>query len=65
MKNLLEFPKTSLLGGLFVLLPLVLFYLLLSELLQIVVALNTPIADFLPSMTLYLSAGKSAPQCHE
>ena len=51
MKTLLEFIKTSLLGGLFVLLPLVLFYLLLSELLQLVVALATPIADLFPKGT--------------
>jgi len=48
MKNLLEFFKTSLVGGLFVLLPLVLFYLLLSEMLELVVALATPIADLFP-----------------
>ena len=33
MKNFTEFLKTSLIGGLFVLLPLILFYLLLAELL--------------------------------
>ena len=46
MKNLMEFFKTSLLGGLFVLLPLLLLYLLLAELLELVVALATPIAEF-------------------
>jgi uncharacterized membrane protein len=51
MKQLLEFLKTTALGGLFVLLPLVLFYLLLSELLQVVVALATPIADLFPKGT--------------
>ena len=51
MKKIVEFVKTSLLGGLFVLLPLVLFYLLLSELLQVVVALATPIADLFPKGT--------------
>ena len=51
MKNLVEFLKTSLIGGLFVLLPLILFYLLLAELLQVVVALATPIADLLPKGT--------------
>lgn len=51
MKTLSEFIKTSILGGLFVLLPLVLFYLLLSELLQVVVALATPIADLFPKDT--------------
>jgi uncharacterized membrane protein len=51
MKTLSEFIKTSILGGLFVLLPLVLFSLLLSELLQVVVALATPIADLFPKGT--------------
>jgi uncharacterized membrane protein len=51
MKQLLEFLKTTAMGGLFVLLPLVLFYLLLSELLQVVVALATPIADLFPKGT--------------
>ena len=51
MKQLLEFVKTTAVGGIFVLLPLVLFYLLLSELLQVVVALATPIADLFPKGT--------------
>jgi len=51
VKKVVEFLKTSLVGGLFVLLPLVLFYLLLSELLQVVVALATPIADLFPKGT--------------
>ena len=51
MKNFAEFLKTSLIGGLFVLLPLILFYLLLAELLGLVVALATPIADLFPKGT--------------
>jgi uncharacterized membrane protein len=51
MKNITEFLKTSLIGGLFVLLPLILFYLLLAEMLQLVVALATPIADLFPEGT--------------
>jgi uncharacterized membrane protein len=51
MKNFTEFIKTSLIGGLFVLLPLILFYLLLAEMLQLVVALATPIADLFPKGT--------------
>jgi uncharacterized membrane protein len=47
MKNFLDFVKTSLLGGLLVLLPIVLFYLMASELLGAVVALATPLADLL------------------
>ena len=39
------------LGGLFVLLPLILFYLLLAEMLELVVALATPIADLFPKRT--------------
>ncbi len=48
MKKIVEFLKTSLIGGLFVLLPLVVFYLLLAEMLQLVVAAATPIADLFP-----------------
>ena len=51
MKKIAEFLKTSLIGGLFALLPLVLFYLLLAEMLQLVVALATPIADLFPKGT--------------
>ena len=51
MKRFGEFLKTSLIGGLFVLLPLSLFYLLLAKLLQVVVALATPIADLFPKGT--------------
>ena len=51
MKKLVAFVKTALVGGLFVLLPLLLFYLLLAELLELVVALATPIADLFPKGT--------------
>jgi len=51
MKNLLEFLKTTAMGGLFVLLPVLLLYLLLSEALDMVVALATPIADLFPGGT--------------
>ncbi|CAB1081659.1 hypothetical protein D1AOALGA4SA_9305 [Olavius algarvensis Delta 1 endosymbiont] len=51
MRSLLEFFKTTLLGGLFVLLPLILLYLLLAEMLQLVVVLATPIADLFPAGT--------------
>jgi uncharacterized membrane protein len=51
MRSLIEFAKTTFLGGLFVLLPLVLFYLLLAEMLGLVVALATPIADLFPKGT--------------
>jgi uncharacterized membrane protein len=51
MRSITEFLKTCLLGGLIVLLPLLLFYLLFSELMGIIVALATPIADLFPKGT--------------
>jgi uncharacterized membrane protein len=51
MKRLGEFLKTTAIGGLFVLLPLLLLYLLLSEALALIIALATPIADLFPKGT--------------
>lgn len=51
MKQLLEFLKTTALGGLFVLLPILLFYLLTAEALELIVALAGPIADLFPEGT--------------
>ncbi len=51
MKQLFEFLKTTALGGVFVLLPVLLLYLLLSEALDLIVALATPIADLFPKGT--------------
>lgn len=51
MRSVTEFLKTCLLGGLFVLLPLLIFYLLFSELMGLIVALATPIADLFPKGT--------------
>jgi uncharacterized membrane protein len=51
MKQLLDFLKTTAMGGLFVLLPILLLYLLLSEALDLIVALATPIADLFPQAT--------------
>jgi uncharacterized membrane protein len=48
MKNITEFLTTSLRGGLLVLLPLVLFYLLMDEIIELLVAMATPIADLFP-----------------
>ena len=48
MKKITEFLKTSLVGGLFVLLPLVMFYLLMGEIIDLLIALATPIADLFP-----------------
>jgi uncharacterized membrane protein len=51
MKRLGEFLKTTLLGGLLVLLPVLLLYLLLAETLPLIIALATPIADLFPKGT--------------
>ena len=48
MKQMAEFLKTTVMGGLFVLLPVLLIFMLLAEALQMVVALATPIADLFP-----------------
>ena len=48
MKQIAEFLKTTVIGGLFVLLPVLLLSMLLAEALQLVVALATPIADLFP-----------------
>jgi len=48
MKSIGEFFKTTLLGGLFVILPLLLLYMLLAEAVDLVIALATPIADLFP-----------------
>jgi uncharacterized membrane protein len=50
MKQIVEFMKTTVIGGLFVLLPVLLLYMLLAEALQLVVALATPIADLFPKV---------------
>ena len=52
MKGLLDFLKTTFLGGFFVLLPVLLVFLLLGEVVDLVVALGTPIAGLLPEAWL-------------
>ena len=52
MKQLLEFLKTTAQGGLFVLLPLLLLFLLLAEVMELLVGIATPIADLFPLGTL-------------
>ena len=47
MKNLLEFLKTTVLGGLCVMLPILLLYLVLAEAFELIVALATPVADLI------------------
>jgi uncharacterized membrane protein len=51
MKNLLTFFKLAALGGLLVLLPILLFILLLTEIVQMVVGLATPITGLFPAGT--------------
>jgi uncharacterized membrane protein len=45
MKNILNFIKTTIIGGLFVLLPVILLYLALSEAGEMLVVMASPIAD--------------------
>jgi len=52
MKKLMDFLKTTAAGGLFILLPILLLYLLLAELLGVMVALASPIAELFPQGTL-------------
>ena len=56
MKVLVEFLKTTLMGGLLIVFPLLLFYILFGELLDAIVALATPIADLFPEGTFALRA---------
>lgn len=51
MKAIADFIKTTALGGLLVLLPILLFILLLMEIVQLVVGLATPIAGLFPAGT--------------
>ena len=51
MKTIMDFLKATAAGGFFVLLPIVLLYLILAEMLELVVALATPIADLFPKGT--------------
>ena len=45
MNKIIEFFKTTILGGLFVLLPIILLYLALGEVMGVLVAMATPFAD--------------------
>jgi len=51
VKQIGEFLKTTALGGLFVVLPVLLLYMLLGEMLNLVIGLATPIADLFPKGT--------------
>ena len=46
-----EFLKTTIVGGLFALLPILLFFLLFREILELLVGLATPIAGLFPKGT--------------
>jgi len=48
MKNVVGFLKTTILGGLFVLLPLFLLYFMMAEIVGLVIALASPIIGLLP-----------------
>ncbi len=52
MKQLMEFLKTTAIGGLLVLLPILLLFLLLAEVMELLVGIATPIADLFPPGTL-------------
>ena len=45
MKKIVEFLKTTIVGGLFVLLPIILLYLGLGKVIEVLVAMATPFAD--------------------
>jgi uncharacterized membrane protein len=51
MKRFGEFLKTTALGGFLVLLPLLLLYLLLGQMLGLVIVIATPLADLFPAGT--------------
>lgn len=51
MRGITSFLKTTAMGGLFVLLPVLLLYLLISEAMEAVIMLATPIADLFPKGT--------------
>ncbi len=56
MKILLDFLKKTLMGGLLILFPLLIFYVLMGEILDVIIALATPIAALFPEDTFdYLS----------
>lgn len=48
MKRLMEFLKTTVIGGFFILFPLLLFELMIVEVFELVVALSAPLADLVP-----------------
>lgn len=51
MKMIVEFIRATLIGGFFIVLPLLLIYILLGETLEAVIGLATPIADLFPAGT--------------
>jgi uncharacterized membrane protein len=51
MKTIGEFFKTTALGGLMIVLPFLLFWVIMDEILELIVALSIPIADAFPPET--------------
>jgi len=51
LKAIVQFFTTTLAGGFFVVLPMVLIYMLMGELFDAAISLGTPIADLLPTGT--------------
>ena len=50
MKKLSAFVKTSIVGGALVLVPLLILYMLISELVELIIALVFPILELLPHL---------------
>ena len=59
VKAIFDFIKSTLVGGFFVILPMLIIYLLLKETFGVVLALASPIVDLMPASW---SEGGSAPQ---
>jgi uncharacterized membrane protein len=57
MRGILEFLKTTLAGGFFVVLPVVLIWLILTETIQLLAALGSPLLELFPSGFLGESPG--------
>jgi uncharacterized membrane protein len=49
MKSIVDFIKSTLIGGFFVILPMLIIYLLLKEAFGVVIALASPVIDLMPA----------------
>jgi hypothetical protein len=56
MKRIINFLKTTAQGGLFVLLPLLLLFLALAEVMELLIGIVTPITNLFPRGTFDLDA---------